>query len=294
MIAKRRSTSPALTEEHTEDSFSKEPLVSNYFVDEAGDGTIFNKKGQVIVGTEGCSRFFILGLLEVQFPDTLSNQLNDLRTQIVNDPYLQRIESVKPERMKTALAFHAKDDTPEVRERAFRLLHATDGLRFFAVVKDMQAVLGYVNQRNSTDPNYRYRPNELYDLSVRLLFRDRLHMNDVYNITFARRGTADRTRALKASLELARGKFKEKYGIQGTGVINIRAEPSRNSPCLQATDYFLWATQRLYEMREERYIAYLGDKVKLVYDIDDTRSKQYGEFYNKKKPLSLANLGERF
>jgi len=39
------------------------PSVRDYF-DEAGDGTLFNKHGRVIVGTEGCSRFFILGLVE--------------------------------------------------------------------------------------------------------------------------------------------------------------------------------------------------------------------------------------
>ena len=30
-----------------------------YFVDEAGDGNLFDAKGQAIIGTEGCSRYFI-------------------------------------------------------------------------------------------------------------------------------------------------------------------------------------------------------------------------------------------
>jgi hypothetical protein len=32
----------------------------DYFVDEAGDGTLFDRKGRIIVGMAGCSRFFIL------------------------------------------------------------------------------------------------------------------------------------------------------------------------------------------------------------------------------------------
>ncbi len=29
----------------------------HYFVDEAGDPTLFNRKGQLIIGNEGCSRY---------------------------------------------------------------------------------------------------------------------------------------------------------------------------------------------------------------------------------------------
>jgi len=32
-----------------------------YFVDEAGDATLFAARGQVIVGTEGCSSYLLLG-----------------------------------------------------------------------------------------------------------------------------------------------------------------------------------------------------------------------------------------
>lgn len=32
-----------------------------WFVDEAGDPTLFGKGGKVVAATEGCSRFFIAG-----------------------------------------------------------------------------------------------------------------------------------------------------------------------------------------------------------------------------------------
>ena len=35
------------------------------YLDEAGDPTLFAKGGKIVAGTEGCSRFFILGKLEV-------------------------------------------------------------------------------------------------------------------------------------------------------------------------------------------------------------------------------------
>ena len=43
------------------------PSTRHYFVDEAGDGTLFDGKGRVIIGSEGCSRFFIPGLVDIPF-----------------------------------------------------------------------------------------------------------------------------------------------------------------------------------------------------------------------------------
>ncbi|NOG99236.1 MAG: hypothetical protein HND52_14865 [Ignavibacteriae bacterium] len=37
----------------------------NYFVDEAGDLTLFNKRGKIILGSEGVSNFFMLGVAEI-------------------------------------------------------------------------------------------------------------------------------------------------------------------------------------------------------------------------------------
>jgi len=51
---------------HAEQPANNTPhSIRHYFVDEAGDAVLFNKKGLVIVGTHGCSRYFILGLLDV-------------------------------------------------------------------------------------------------------------------------------------------------------------------------------------------------------------------------------------
>jgi len=53
------------------------------FVDEAGDPTIFHDSGKVIADTPGCSRFFMLGKLEVDDPPALGNGLGlqDFRGQ---------------------------------------------------------------------------------------------------------------------------------------------------------------------------------------------------------------------
>jgi len=268
-------------------------VTRKYFVDEAGDGELFSRKGRVIVSSEGSSRFFILGLLDIENPTELGTRLAALRVQLLTDPYFKDVPSFQLRARKTALAFHAKDDLPEVRREVFTILKDTPGLRFFAVVKDKLSVLQYVRQRNQRDPGYRYRPSELYDLLVRRLFRDQLHKEDGYLIHFAKRGKSDRTAALLAALEAARRRFHEAKGIAGSGSLDVIPGTPAQFAGLQACDYYLWALQRLYERGDERYLTYIWDSFRLVQDIDDTRQAGYGIYYTKKKPLNAAALAWR-
>ena len=169
----------------------------------------------------------------------------------------------------------------------------------------------YVRQRNERDPSYRYNPNELYDYLVRGLCKNLLHKDDEYNIHFAKRGKADRTAALRTALETARHRFSVQWGIASDAPIGVIASTPPACAGLQAVDYFLWALQRLYERREDRYVEqqevenfspdfwYIVLRVKsqsclfrfrLVHDLDDTHQARYGVYYSQKKPLTLAAL----
>jgi hypothetical protein len=254
--------------------------IRRYFVDEAGDAVLFDGKGRSIIGMTGCSRYFILGLLDVADPVALTHALHDLRETLLSDPYFSGVPSMQPKARKTAFAFHAKDDLPEVRREVFSVLMKHD-LRFFAVVRNKRKVLDYVRERNLADSPYRYHPNELYDYLVRSLFKDRLHKDDEYQICFARRGKSDRTEALAAALEAARKKFTEKWGIESTAPMIVKPYSSSGNAGLQAVDYFLWALQRFYERSEDRFLNLLWPAFRLVHD-DDTRRKKYGEYYTQK------------
>ncbi len=263
--------------------------VRNYFVDESGDGVLFSRKGRVIVGSEGCSRFFILGLVDIPRPDTLGRELEKLRSELLADPYFKGVPSMQRAAGKTALAFHAKDDVPEVRREVFTLL-AKHRVRFFAVVRDKVKLLEYVRQRCERDAIYHYNPNELYDYLVRRLFKDRLHKDDEYHIFFARRGKADRTSALLTALQAARHRFSQQRGILSNAPIHVTPATPRHCPGLQVADYYLWSLQRLYERHEERYVALLWSSFSLVHDVDDTREAQYGVYYSKRNPLTLRAI----
>lgn len=266
----------------------------HYFVDEAGDPNLFGKRGKVIIGDEGCSKFFILGALRVDDPESLAIEINTLRINLMADPYFANVPSFQQDNRKTAIAFHAKDDLPEVRREVFSLLMKRKDLRFFAIVRDKQKLLSYVRQRNLADSNYKYDGNELYDYLVRRLFRDMLHKDDEYQVSFARRGNSPRTQALMTALQAAQENFSRKFNhVTNSSKFEVIPAYSKDVPALQAVDYYLWSLQRLFEREEERYLSLLRPSFRLVIDMDDRRLAKYGTYYDKKKVLDAAAIKDR-
>jgi hypothetical protein len=271
------------------DSTPQQPRTCYYFVDEAGDGTLFNRRKQVVVGREGCSSHFILGALEVVEPKALHDAMEKLRADLLADPYLAKIPSMQQVQKKTAFAFHAKDDCPEVRREVYRLLSEFE-LRFFAVVRNKTVIAHKVQEHNKTTPAYRYHPNQLYDRCVSRLFKERLDKEASYMIQFSRRGNRTRTQALQHAIQQARNNLRLAWGIEATSPIEIMAAKPNEAGGLQAVDYFLWALQRVYERGEDRYWEFLAEKASLVHDVDDTRVNDYGVYYTKRNPLKAESL----
>ncbi len=269
---------------------NKQTSIRHYFVDEGGDGVLFSRKGKALVGTEGCSRFFILGLLNVLDPKTLMDNFDVLRSRLIGDTYFKNVPSMQLSERKTTLAFHAKDDLPEVRRDVFRLLRDTEGLRFFAVVADKLSILEYVRQRNKREPDYRYHSNELYDYLTGRLLKERLSQHDRYDITFSKRGKPDRITALRQLVETAHTDLDTQQNMREDATIRVSAATPKEHAGLQAVDYFVWALQRLYERGEERYLAYLWEAFRLVHDIDDMRESNQGVYYTQKAPLTAQAL----
>ena len=83
--------------------------IIRYFVDEAGDPVLFNRKGQLIIGNDGCSRYFILGKLEIEQPEKLSEQMEALRCDLLADHYFKGVPSMQPEHRKSMLKLCTKD-----------------------------------------------------------------------------------------------------------------------------------------------------------------------------------------
>ena len=252
-----------------------------YYVDEAGEGVLFGPMGRDRLQDADAPQFFMLGMVRCADEADAARQLAELRAALQKNPLYATIYSLKPEAQKTARAFHAKDDHAEIRSKVFELLVGLD-FKFYAVVKDMRAVREYVKSRNAMDSAYRYRPNELYDLTVRMLFKQRLHKEDHYKVIFARRGKSDRTEALKHQLEQTRQAFLQEHKLTSNPTLEIIPAYPWGQPCLQVTDYCLWALQRCYEKHEPRFLNALWSKVSLIHDVDDRGDAKYGKYLTRK------------
>jgi hypothetical protein len=253
-----------------------------YFVDEAGDGVIFDCKGRVLVGTGKVQDYFTVGMVECWAMESLTEDLAALRTQLLADPYFKGVPSMQPEAKKTAIFFHAKDDLPEVRREVFKVLERHN-FSFYAVVRTMSAVARRVKERNERDPTYRYRPTELYDSAVRRLFDRKLHTRPAFDVVFASRGKA-RTQALREHLLKAQAESRKAAGTYPAAAIHVRAMPSHQHAGLQVADYCLWALQRLFTKGEDRFLSLIWPKVGLIVDADDTSEKPYGTYHTRKRP----------
>ena len=130
----------------------KDPQLGHnyFFVDESGDPTFYDRQGNLIVGSAGCSPILILGFIETQSPQLLRRSILALQHNIVTDPYFQEFPSIA----KTAVAFHAKDDIPEVRYQVFKYLANLEFRAQFVVARKIERVF-----RNSCNA----REDEFYD-----------------------------------------------------------------------------------------------------------------------------------
>jgi hypothetical protein len=258
----------------------------SYFVDESGDGVIFDSKGRVLVGTGKIQDYFSLGMVECPGFAALEQDLKQLRCSLLADPYFRGVPSMQVDGGKTALSFHAKDDLPEVRREVFKVLSLHD-FRFYAVIRTMSAVYASVVRKNERDPTYRYQPTQLYDSAVRRLFDKKLHTEPHYRVIFARRGKA-RTRSLREQLLHAQRLSKKAAGTFPNATVEVLAMPAHDDAGLQVADYCLWALQRLLSRQEDRYLGLIWPRVALIVDADDRSEHSYGSYHtNKRPPLDL-------
>jgi hypothetical protein len=173
-------------------------MIARFFVDEAGDLTLFDRKGRVLLGVDGVSNHFMVGVAQITDVETAQEKLESLRARLLADPYFSGVPSMQPAKRKTALAFHAKDDLPEVRREIFSLL-PTLGVKVQVAIQRKSTL---VNEAQSL---FKYgrklRPDDVYDDMVKRLFRNLLHGADANEICFARRGKSERAEALTAAID---------------------------------------------------------------------------------------------
>lgn len=107
--------------------------------------------------------------------------------------------------------------------------------------------------------------------------------------------------SIRTAFQAAEREFEQKFGLSrgGEDAWNIVISDPKQTVCLQAVDYFLWAVQRFYEarmhaetgeiVREDRFLKMLWPQIVEIHDLDFGPSQ--GTFFTKQKALTLE---ERF
>ena len=261
--------------------------VNCYYVDEAGDLVLFGRRGKVLVGTPGCSSVFMIGVAHLPDPQHAAEAMEKLRQSLLSDPYFKDVPSMSVNAGKTALAFHAKDDLPEVRREVFKLLPSI-GAKVQVALKRKDRLVTAAKVLYSTGK--RFHANDIYDDLVKRLFRNLLHKADENRVIFSRRGKSERTEAMQEAIAKAKRNFEGKYRIASNKPTRIESGYPSSAAGLQVIDYYLWALQRLYERGEDRFFELLSPSFRLIMDLDDTRNKPYGEWYSDGNPLHKERI----
>jgi hypothetical protein len=271
--------------------------VCHLYVDEAGDTTFFDDKGRSKVGSEGCSRYFMMGMIQVERPLELAAVLNDLRRELIADPYFSRVPSFDPSKRKTAILFHAKNDLAEVRMKVFeRLVEFGGEIRFRAVVADKSKLEEQETRKRLETPGYRFVENSIYDSLTEEMLSKLTVFADRYELKIAKRGAKDRDHAIRNAIIQAEKRFEDRILISrgGPGAWRVNIAESKTDACLQAVDYYLWALQRFYNsahkkddqgvtLWEDRYLLKIWPQVSNIFDVHFNN----GTYFRRDRPLTV-------
>lgn len=247
-----------------------------FFVDESGDPVFYDRNGNYIVGSEGCSKLLILGLIRTENASLLRKEMQKLQNEIVGDPYLQGIPSLE----KTKIAFHAKDDVPEVREKVFKLLKTLNFKAEFVVGRKVESIFR---------SKHKGRESLFYNDLVSKLFENKLHVASKNYIYFAVRGSKTKQLPFEDAIQTAIMAFENKWNIKNESEINIEPQSPSGEPCLQVVDYVLWAVQRAFAKGDMRFYRFIEDKISFLVDIYDFK-KYPNNFYNKRNKFDTTKM----
>lgn len=255
------------------------------FLDESGDTTFYGKRKKIIVGNEGVSKSFILGMVKFKTKlEPIREEILSLQNDIVNDSYYKGIPSIIKKVEKGGYFFHAKDDIPEVREKFFRYLNSLN-CSFEAVVGKKLPDL-YETKHHGKEVWF------YADLLSHLL-KNKLSKYDKLVLNIASRGKSTKNSNLNLALQKAQERFSKtnpNREINTRVVFNVMEQT--DEPLLNIADYFCWCIQNVFEKGNLRYYNFLQDKISRVidlYDFENYGKPGWPNYYGKNNPLTAKN-----
>ena len=255
------------------------------FLDEAGDTTFYAKSRVPMLGNEGVSKTFILGMLNLNEPlKNVREKVIALQNEIANDKYFKGIPSIQKKKSKHGYYLHAKDDIPEVRKMAFELIESLD-CNFECVVARKSYEI-YERKHNGKE-------SEFYADLISHLLKSKLQNYHRLVLNIAERSQCTTHQNLNKGLDkaLERAAKGTPDGNHHQCKVDFNVQQPTSEPLLNLTDYCCWAVQRVFERGETRYYDFLEDKVSLVTDLYDYPNVLTGRnHYDIARRLTTENL----
>ncbi len=248
----------------------------DFFVDEAGDPTFYDRRGNLIVGNPGCSKIFLMGFVETKSPQIIREAVLSLQKKVIADKFFKSFPSIH----RTTVAFHAKDDIPEIRYLFFKLIAGLDFKAQFVVARKKEAI--FRSRFNAKETGF-------YDDLVSRLFENVLHKHSQNYIYFAKRGSRDRQAPLMQALRNGVARFETKWNTAVQTQLNIQAQTPQGEPCLSVVDYMNWAIYRAFTTGDMRYYRVIEEKVRLIVDLYDL-AKYPNNWYSRRNPFDTQKI----
>jgi len=271
------------------DKAAKPAQTLHRFLDETGDTTFYGNGRKLIVGQNGVSLSFGLGVVRIDRPlEEVRREVRALQAQVENDPLLNTIPSVRKRIESGGFFFHACKDSPDVRSVLLHYLRDLPCETEMVVARKIPAL--FKKQHHD-------REEEFYGDLLAHLIKNRLKRAGTLVLNVAERGSSTREKVLTEALRLATERAARRWGadnLQARVVFNV--QNPRTEPLLTVSDYLCWTVQRVFEQGDVRYYNYLAEKIRLVVDLYD-RDKYEGSrnYYDKRNPLTAGNkLGPPF
>jgi hypothetical protein len=218
----------------------------------------------------------MMGFIETTTPRTLRRALMKLQKEVIQDPYFQGVPSLA----KTALAFHAKDDIPEIRHLVYKLLATLDFRAQFVVARKSEKIF---------KDDHQGKPYIFYDSLIVQLFQNALHPHEQNSVIFAKRGSHDRRIPLQNAIQQAINRSEISSVNKAIIPTTVQIQRPHGELCLSIVDYGNWAVYRAFTRGEMRYYNVIADKVTLLVDLYDFDN--YGQHrYNKRNPFHINKI----
>jgi len=253
------------------------------FLDEAGDCTFYGKGKIPIIGTQGVSNVFILGMLHIKEPlPEVQERIRQHQIRIEQNPYYCSVPSVQRRVQKGGFFFHAKDDIPEIRKEFYDFI-LTLNCSFQAVV-GRKIISLFERKHNGRDA-------EFYADLMSHLLKDKLQKSGRLVLNVAEKGSSTSQRNLEVGMQKARDRFVKRYdATQEKRKVRFNVRKFKDEPLLAIVDYLCWSLQRVFERGETRYYDYMQEKISLVIDLyDQSKYHKSKNYYNTRNPLTKNN-----